>query len=266
MIKNSFLKFFLAIVSVILISSCSNEKKLVYFQKTKGFTDTLDLAKVYIPKIQPGDILSIYVNSLNPEASSFFNPYSVSTGSGSSSSTPGSGAAVLSQSAAPGYLVNSSGVIQLPLIGNLKISGLSTTQASDTIKVLVSKYLKEPTVNVRFLNYRISVLGEVAKPSIYTIPNEMITLPEALSLAGDLTVFARRDSITIVRDMNGKKVFGNVDLRGRDVFNSPYYYLHANDVIYVKTGKAKAQSIDRTYQVVPIVVSLLTLILYIVRR
>ncbi|MBB6110787.1 polysaccharide biosynthesis/export family protein [Mucilaginibacter lappiensis] len=265
MIKNSFLKIFLAIVSVILISSCSNEKKLVYFQKTKGFTDTLDLAKVYIPKIQPGDILSIYVNSLNPEASSFFNPYSVSASSGGTSSAS-SGSAVLSQSAAPGYLVNSSGVIQLPLIGNLKISGLSTTQASDTIKVLVSKYLKEPTVNVRFLNYRISVLGEVAKPSIYTIPNEMITLPEALSLAGDLTVFARRDSITIVRDMNGKKVFGNVDLRGRDVFNSPYYYLHANDVIYVKTGKAKAQSIDRTYQVIPIVVSLLTLILYIVRR
>ena len=263
MIKLTLEKLFVFGLIIFFFSACSNEKKLVYFQKTKNGSDTVDIAKAYIPKIEPGDILSIYVTSLNPQASSFFNPYSSGSSIGSSTA---SGGAALSQSSAPDYLVSSIGVIEMPLIGNIKIGGLSTTEANDTIKNRLKPYLTEATVNVKVLNYKISILGEVAKPSIYIIPNEMITLPEAISLAGDLTVFARRDSIMVIRDVNGKKVFGTVNLSSRAIFSSPYYYLHANDLVYVKTGKAKAQTIDKTYQVVPLVLSFLTLVLYIVRR
>jgi polysaccharide export outer membrane protein len=120
-------------------------------------------------------------------------------------------------------------------------------------------------VLVRFLNFKISLLGEVAKPNVYNIPNEMITLPEALSMAGDLTSFARRDSIQIIRDVNGKKEFGYVNLTNRNVFSSPYYYLHANDLVYVKPSKIKARQNDRSFQFVTLGISLLSLIIIIIR-
>jgi polysaccharide export outer membrane protein len=199
--------------------------------------------------------LSIYVNSLSPEASSFFNPYKAGvTSNGSTDNNNTSG-----------YLVDASGDIELPLVGNIKVTGHTTSQVRDTLKVLLKQYLKEPTVLVRFLNFKISLLGEVAKPNVYNIPNEMITLPEALSMAGDLTPFARRDSIQIIRDVNGKKEFGYVNLTNRNVFSSPYYYLHANDLVYVKPSKIKARQNDRSFQFVSLGISLLSLIIIIIR-
>jgi polysaccharide export outer membrane protein len=239
----------------LLLSACSNEKSLVNFQKTNKNQDTISIATAYIPKIQTGDILSIYVNSLSPEASSFFNPYKAGvTSNGSTDNNNTSG-----------YLVDASGDIELPLVGNIKVTGHTTSQVRDTLKVLLKQYLKEPTVLVRFLNFKISLLGEVAKPNVYNIPNEMITLPEALSMAGDLTPFARRDSIQIIRDVNGKKEFGYVNLTNRNVFSSPYYYLHANDLVYVKPSKIKARQNDRSFQFVSLGISLLSLIIIIIR-
>lgn len=238
----------------LLLSACSNEKSLVNFQKTNNNQDTISVAVTYVPKIQTGDILSIYVNSLSPEASSFFNPYKVgvtSNGSGDNNNA--------------GYLVDASGDIELPLVGNIKVTGRTTSQVRDTLKTLLKPYLKEPTVLVRFLNFKVSLLGEVAKPNVYNIPNEMITLPEALSMAGDLTLFARRDSIQIIRDVNGKKEFGYVNLTNRNVFSSPYYYLHANDLVYVKPSKIKARQNDRSFQFVSLGISLLSLIIIIIR-
>ena len=265
---------------IIAFSACIDEKKFAYFQKTSNSSDTIDIAKAYITKIQPGDILSIYVNSLSPEASSFFNPYTPSassdlgstlggTPSSSSSSSATSGsitAPALTQSASPGFLVGANGTIEFPLLGTLKISDLSTVQAQDTLKKLLKFYLKEPTVNVRFLNFKISILGEVGKPSVYIIPNERITLPEALSMAGDLTIYARRDNIQIIRDVNGKKEFGTINLTSREVFNSPYYYLHANDVVYVQPAKSKAESTDRTYILIPSLVTLVSAIIVLTRK
>ena len=126
--------------------------------------------------------------------------------------------------------------------------------------------MKDPTVLVRFLNFKITILGEVAKPNVYNITNEMITLPEAISMAGDLTLFARRDSIQIIRDVNGKKQFGYVSLTNRDIFNSPYYYLHANDLVYVKPAKTKTQQTDNTFRFISIAISVITLLLLAFRR
>ena len=260
MIKYSNVLWCLFISFLWFLCSCVNEKNLVYFKKSGSSSNSVQSAEAYIPKIQTGDILSIDINSLSPEASSFFNPYSQIPGSSATSPTG------LTQSAAPGYLVNTSGNIELHLVGDIKLSGYTIIQAADTIKERLKKFLKEPTVTVRFLNYKISILGEVVKPNVYVIPNEKVAITEALSLAGDLTIYGRRDSIEIIRDVNGVKEFGYVNLGSRDIFSSPYYYLHANDLIYVQPVKAKAVQLDRTFPLIALAVSVGTLILLIVRK
>ncbi len=274
--KRTFYQYvFLCTVVLICLSSCVQQKQIAYFQKALNQPDTLAVALAYIPRIQPGDILAIPIGSLNPIASSFFNPFSAmpvtsdnttsanptnpSPGSGSGSS--GSGASPsLVQSVAPGYLVDANGCVEIPILGTVKIAGLTTIEAKELIKNKLKQHLKEPTVYVRFLNYKISVLGEVMRPSVYVIPNETITLPEALGLAGDMTIFGRRDNVLVIRDTNGKKEFGRVNLNSRDLFNSPYYYLHANDVIYVEPGKGRIAQTDKIYQLLPVILSALSLI------
>ena len=268
--KQKFYQYiFLYATIVLFLSSCVQQKQIAYFQKELNQSDTIAVAQVYIPKIQPGDILSIPIGSLNPVASSFFNPYStlpVTTDNNSSSmQSPASAnlAPVLSQTTAPGYLVDAEGNIEIPVLGVIKIAGLTTSQARDVLKNRLKLYVKEPTVNVRFLNYKISVMGEVARPSVYVIPNETITLPEALSLAGDMTIFGKRDNVLVIRDVNGKRNLW-VNLNTRDVYNSPYYYLHSNDVIYVEPNGGRIAQTDRIYTVLPIILSALSLISIIV--
>jgi polysaccharide biosynthesis/export protein len=262
--KRTFYQYvFLCAVVLFCLSSCVQQKQIAYFQKELNQSDTIAVAQVYIPKIQPGDILYIPIGSLNPIASSFFNPFSTmsvttdNTPSTQSSASVNS-APVLSQTVAPGYLVDAEGKIEIPLLGVIKIAGLTTSQARDTIKNRLKFYVKEPTVNVRFLNYKVSVMGEVARPSVYVIPNETITLPEALSLAGDMTIYGKRDNVLVIRDANGKKEFGRVNLNTRDVYNSPYYYLHSNDVVYVEPNGGRIAQTDKTYQILPILLSALS--------
>ena len=119
---------------------------------------------------------------------------------------------------------------------------------------------------VRFTNFKISILGEVGHPDVYNISNESISLPEAISMAGDLTIFAKRDSIEIIREVDGKKIFANINFQSRDVFNSPYYYLHANDIVYVKPAKTKTQQTDRSFEFASLGFSLISLLLIIVRH
>jgi len=271
MMKFTFQKLFLFCSILIVFSSCVNEKKLIYFQKSNNNSDTILVAKAYVPKIQPGDILSIEIGSLNDQASSFFNPFSgggenagTTNSSGDAGNTNTSPA--LSKAASPEYLVDSSGEIEVRLIGNIKVRGYTTSQLKDTLKSRLKLYLYGPTVIVRLLNFKISILGEVSKPGVYNIPNEMITLPEAISMAGDLTLYGRRDSVEIIRDVNGKKVIGAVNFNKRDLFNSPYYYLHTNDLIYVKPAKTKADQTDKSIQYISIGATLISLILLIFKK
>jgi polysaccharide export outer membrane protein len=263
--KNIYLNIFLFFIALAILSSCANQKRIVYFQKELNGPDTINVAKQYVPTIQPGDILSIPISSLNPAASSFFNPYN-SSGANISADGTGTGSASLAQPSANGFLVDANGIIELPLIGTVKLGGLTTTQARDTIKNRLKTYLKEPTVNVRFLNYKVSIMGEVARPSVYVIPNEKVTLPEALSMAGDLTIFAKRENVLIVRDNNGKKEFGRVNLNTREIFTSPYYYLHSGDLVYVEQGKSKTAQTEQSYRLLPIFISALSFIAIIVSR
>ena len=232
-------------------TSCVDQKKITYFQPATETSDTVksDLLQKYTLCLKSGNIISVGVSSISPEANIMFNPYIMMQ--------PVTYQNMQTNNIAPaiGYLVDDEGAISLPMCGKIVVSGLNTKQASELIVLKLEKYLINPTVNVRMLNYSVSVMGEVGRPSVYTIPNERITLPELISLAGDLTVYAKRDNVLIIREINGKRQFARVDLTKRDIFNSPYYYLQPNDVVYVEPVKGKATGISRTMQLAPIVMS-----------
>jgi polysaccharide biosynthesis/export protein len=265
--RNTYLYLFIIQAMILGLSSCVNQKKIAYFQKAPNQSDTIQVVQAYVPKIQPGDIIDVNIGSLNPIASSFFNPYSSTpVNTDNLSAESGANSAKTMNTSAPGFLVDSSGMIEIPVVGLVKVAGLNTSQARDLIKKRLTQYLKEPTVNVRFLNFKVSIMGEVVHPSVYIIPNERISLPEALSMAGDLTIYGRRDNILIVRDDNGKKEFARVDLSSREVFTSPYYYLHSGDLIYVEQAKQRIATGDIAYRIIPIVISTLTLLTLIYIR
>ena len=243
------------------LAGCTTTRKLAYFQQatSSAAEDTIAVAAAYLPTIKKGDLLSVQVSSLNAEASAFFNPTAIAD-----NTAPAGNGNPLTRSS--GYLVAEDGTIKLPLVGQVPVAGRTNEQASEQIGQKLKAYLKEPTVNVRNLNFRISVLGEVARPALFTIPNERITIPEALGLAGDLTVYGRRDNVLIIREEGDKRVFTRIDMTKRTAFRSPYYSLHPNDVVYVEPGKARATTIDRGYQLAPILVSVLSLIAIIATR
>jgi polysaccharide export outer membrane protein len=259
--KKDFHIFVILLSCLYLFSSCRSVKQLTLFQKvSENESDTISIPQSKYTIIQPGDILAITVNSLSPTASAFFNPYMRPSGATTSA------AGVIAAQEAPGYLVDENGNIELPLIGNLKLSGLSTVGAKALIKDSLIKYLKEPTVTLRVVNYRITLLGEVVRPSVYTIPNERVTLPEVISLGGDITAFGRRDNVLIIRENNGKKEFGHVNLNTRDVYKSPYYYLRPNDLVYVEPSAGKAVQNNSFFRIFPIVASVITLAIALFTR
>ncbi|AKD57061.1 polysaccharide biosynthesis/export family protein [Spirosoma radiotolerans] len=255
------LPILIGLVLISLVSGCVSSKKLVYFQGQPTTADSIKLMDRFIPTIQSGDILTVRVSSLSPEATSFFNPPSA-TMPVDRMMTP----TMTSLPEMTGYLVGQDGTLELPLIGKVKVGGLSTAQASDRIREELKTYLKEPTVNIRNQNFRVSVMGEVARPSLFTIPNEKITMLEALSLAGDITIYGRRDNVLLIREVNGQRTFTRIDMTSRELFRSPYYYLHPNDVIYVEPGRARVATADRTYQLLPIALSALSFLAIIFSR
>ena len=248
----------------VCLTSCISSKKLVLYQKSKNDKDSVALAPRYISTIKIGDVLSVQVSSFSAEATALFNPYTTITAMSGASTMQNTSTTPLPY--VPGYLVSEEGQIELPLIGKFTVQGLTNTQAAKQIRQKLLEYLKEPTVNVRNLNFQISVTGEVARPSLFTIPNEHVTLPEALGLAGDITIFGQRTNILVIREENGQRTFNRVDLTKRDLFRSPFYYLHPNDIVYVEPGKARIANADRTYQLVPIILSALSIIAIVITR
>jgi len=232
-----------------LTQSCITRKDISYFQDVLDSVSTQTITQNFEAVIQSGDIISIHVTSLSAEASSFFNVVGENS----------------DQQVANTYLVNAAGNIEMPLIGPVKVEGSTTQIAKYLVKQKLEKYLVDPTVNLRIRNFKVTVLGEVKNPGVYTIPNEKITFVEALGLAGDLTIFARRVNILLVREENGERKFVKIDLRSKELFESEYYYLHSNDIIYVEPGKGKIASADAWYRIIPIVLSGLTTLALLLR-
>ena len=221
----------LALIGLILVSSCTSYKQVPYLQNSREI-DTTIVTELYDARIQPKDMLTITVSSENHEAAIPFNLTVATTASANTRST-------YSQPVLQTYLVDNDGYIEFPTIGQLHISGLTKTETESLIKSKIkSHFSSDPIVNVRFTNYKISVLGEVARPNTYTISNEKVNLFEALAMAGDLTIDGNRD-ITLIREKNGQREVARLDLRDKDIINSPYYYLQQNDVIYVTPSERK---------------------------
>lgn len=242
---------------------CVSPKNIVYFQGEAETGSAVRMPEAYTPLIKTGDVLSIQVSSLNAEAATFFNPYTPMVVANGRTVQPTNTNGLPEMS---GYLVSPGGEIELPLIGLIKVSGLTISQTKEQVREKLKTYLKEPTVNIRNLNFRISVLGEVVRPSLFTVPNDQITLIEAISLAGDATIYGRRDNILVVREENGQKTFSRLDITKRNLFRSPYYYLHPNDIVYVEPGKVRVSTANQFYQVIPAILSALSLVAIIVTR
>ncbi len=239
---------------VVFLSSCITRKQITYFQdipssdSIKASATNVGLrTALYEPTIKPGDILNITVMSLSPESNALINYPFINQ----NVSTPEK---TLTQ-ATPGFLVDNEGNVQIPMLGNIKVDGLTTSQIRKLITEKLDKYLQSPTVSVRFSNFKITILGDVARPGIYPVPNERITLMEALGLAGDLTVFGQRTGVKLIREENGKNKIYKIDLTSKDVLNSPYMYLQPNDVIYVDPNGGKAANADNAYRILPIIIS-----------
>ncbi|RZK42728.1 MAG: sugar transporter [Hymenobacter sp.] len=184
-------------------------------------------------KIQPDDLLSITVSSLNPEANLLFNSGVLQSSAGGASAAPA--ANKLNE----GYLVDKNGAVNFPVLGAVKLAGLTKEQATSKMITEIKQHIKDPTVNIRFLNFRITVIGEVNKPSSFTIPTERVNLVEALALAGDMTPYGKRENVLIIRESDGVRTTTRVNLNDKEVLNSPYYYLQQNDIMYVEPAKIK---------------------------
>jgi len=245
---------------IFLITSCTNTKEFVYFNNVQDTVYSSPNFNQASP-IRPNDILSITISSLNAEASAIFNPDN-SQNIGRSTTVTGN------QTEAGGYLVSTSGMIQLPLLGSIKAAGLTKEELKNNItnSILSKKLLVDPIVEIRFLNYEVTVIGEVAHPTVITVPSEKISLLKALGLAGDLTIYGKRDNVLLIREEDGKKITRHIDLNSSNFFNSPYYYLQPNDVIYVQPNATKAATAGRSTQFLPIVFSALSVVAIVLDR
>jgi len=263
--KSPFL-LLLCIVCILSVS-CVNTKKIVYFNNVQD--TTLKSTDVNIESIiQKNDLLNITVSSLNPEASLVFNlpNQAVSMSSLSVASGPTGVPSNANSSQPMGYLVSSDGTIKFPVLGVMLAAGLTKKQLEQAITTTLTdkKLLIDPIVNVRFLNFRVTVLGEVARPTTINVGNERISILEALGLAGDLTIYGKRENVLLIREDGPNKIIKRIDLNAQTILSSPYYYLKTNDIVYVEPNASKIATTSRTQQLLPIILSALSFVAIIV--
>lgn len=236
------------------LQSCGSYRNVPYFQDLQkaGIDSTSGINGDGVITIQAGDLLEINVTSLNPEAAAVFN-YNFTARNEDDRFQP-------DLQANKGIRVNEAGSILMPLLGELKVKDLTTNELTTTLKEQLKTYLKEPTVNVRILNFRVSVLGDVKRPDVYTMRNERVSILEAMSMAGDLNITAKRKDVLLVREQGGQKQYVNIDLTSSKLFDSDYYYLKNNDVIYVNPSRAKYNEAGVAYRNASLIMSGLSII------
>jgi len=218
------------IYSIFLCTSCISKKEVLYFQDIETLPNK-EQNTDYKTVIRPNDLLSITVSSQDPESVAIFNPVA---GASNALRTTNENLGT--------YLVDSNGNIEFPYLGTVNIGNKSRIDALGVLSEGISKYTKDAVINLRVINFTISVLGEVQNPGTFTIPDERITVIEALGLAGDMTIFGERKTVKVIREENGKKTYGELDFTSIDIVNSPFYYLQQNDVLIVSPNSAQIQS------------------------
>ena len=222
-----------------LLAACKSYKKVPYLQDVEAVNQATQQETLYDAKIMPKDLLTIVVSCTSPELAAPFNLTIASPSNLSIQYTT-------TQPVLQQYLVDNEGKISFPVLGALTVGGLTKKQAEQLIVDKLKPYMKEnPIVTVRMVNYKISVIGEVARPGTFTISNEKVNLLEALAMAGDMTVYGLRDNVKLIReDANGKQQIVTLDLNNAETILSPYYWLQQNDIVYITPNKAKARNSD----------------------
>jgi polysaccharide export outer membrane protein len=244
------------------MASCTSYKNIPYF---KNLPDSTYVYKngvkvnttVYEElKIQPDDIIQVTIQTIDPELN---NVMGTGVQVGNNMQPSKSNTADIT-----GYLVNKEGMIELPVAGKIKVGGLTTVEAKEVIRTKATVYYKEPVVNVRIVNFKVTVLGEVARPGAYVINGEKATILDALGQAGDMSIFGVRKNVLLSRLENGQQKMVRFDMNSTDIFESPYFYLRQGDVLYVQPSKGKAAANDgallRTYTIISSTLSLLVVI------
>lgn len=249
----------------LFLGSCSSPKNISYF---KDVPDTVkqkmvEMAAYSTPVIQADDILQVTIQTLDPASTALMNQQnSPNWAVGGTSGAAGAGGAN-----SPGYLVDKLGFVTLPLVGKILVKGKTTGDVQEAIRAKAAEFYKDPVVNVRFINFKVTVLGEVTKPATYVMPNEKVTLLDAIGMAGDLTIYGKRENVLLIREIEGKKEFVRFNLNSSNLFTSPYYYLQQGDVVYVEPNKSKVVSTDAArLRNITIISSVLTLLIVIVSR
>ncbi len=241
-------RFLIITAALILLTvlSCTSSKKIAYFQgpEAAGFPVISDTVEA---TIQNNDILDIIISSLNKSASEEFNQDQKGKET-------------------TGYLVGKDGYINMPILGNIHAAGLSKSQLKEKIvKLILEKaLLLNPIVDIRHNNFEITVLGEVTNPAVIKVPSEQITVLKALGMAGDLTIYGKRENVLLIREEKGVRKTARLNLNSLDILNSPYYYLKPNDVIYVEPNKSKIASTDRALIILPLLLSTLSIALIVI--
>lgn len=235
-------------------AACANTRKTAYFlNQGNAEMNSSNLAPRQV--IEVNDLLSITVTSLSAQSANAFN--TPNTSGTASFVAPNYG------NAAPqmgGYMVAPDGTIKFPVLGKVKVADLTATQLEDTItrQLLDKQLLLQPIVTVRNLSFKVTVLGEVARPTVITVPNARISLLEAIGMAGDLTIYGKRDNVLLIREEKGKKITARINLNSTDLFTSPYYYLKAGDVLYAEPNNAKVTAASRAKEMLPVIFSALS--------
>lgn len=246
--------FFILLVTLVGVSSCVSSKEFVNFSEGPALAARVDSIRNSAPiRLQTDDLLSIVVynsNELDPKVTAPFNLAAAVSGTGSGGDPT-----------AVNYRVDESGNINFPVLGPVKVAGLTPAETREVLIQKLKKYLNDPIVNLRLLNFKITVLGEVGHPGSYTVPTERINALEAIGMAGDLTVYSRRDSVLIIREQNGIREYQYLNLLSREVFSAPSFYLRQNDIVYVEPIEQKSLAVrDKSQRVLPWVTSGVTLV------
>lgn len=255
---------FLLLLAGILGTGCVSHKKLVNFSEGNEFSATADsILNRTALRIQPDDVLSIGVFNSNDVDPNVIAPFNLSFGA-----TLGADKEQVTTASA--YRVNLDGTIDFPVLGRLPVAGMTLPEIRTMLVGRLKTYLLDPIVHIRLVNFRFTVLGEVNAPGTYIAGQEGMHILEALGMAGDLTTYGNRENILLIREQNGTRTYGRLNLRDRGVFDSPYFYLHQNDVVYVEPLEEKAYTVaTRTQQILPWVsasVTLLNVVLILLTR
>ena len=227
----------LLLIALFILTSCGSRQDIIYFQDEPLSEAIENQNSDFELRFKTDDLLVINVSADDPETVAPFNLNVVST---NTSVIDAQGTLKMQT-----YLIDSNGNIEFPTLGTLKLAGLTRNEANALLKDKLSIYFKKdapPIVNIRLANFTVTILGEVKNPGTYTIQDEKISIPEALGLAGDLTIYGKRDNIKLIREVNGQKKFAKIDLTSVNVLNSPNYYLTQNDVIYVEQNNARVRA------------------------